>query len=293
MSKLRVHWPHTNADFASNLWTLCGRAAHDADHLAAEVAQVTCRGCQKRLALVEPPPPPFEPELLERARRGAHTLDDYGRRAIEDSKRAPSDGVRPWARSAEAAVKRYVRVHDEGAALRSTCDPSRANRVQTSSDPSLGGREHAAVEQVATVARALDAAEQLPMLISEACPCVTPRQARQLYLLLLVGRERAQPTRPGHHRQHRERVTMGALDLVEHVRIDHGLRLCHADRADCGVAGQDSCDAIAVHNIQKLRRLFTRVVEVALLESGEMEPRRPREGRRGWSPLGRVKGTNG
>ncbi|MGE0400827.1 MAG: hypothetical protein AB7T06_29215 [Kofleriaceae bacterium] len=284
---MKTHAPHPDAAMAANLWTLCGRYASNREHLAVERVGVTCRDCERLLGQAPEIAAPFEVEIIERERPGARGLDGYGARAIAASMRPPTDAVRPWATSAEAAVRRYCLVHDEGAALRSTCDPDRANRVQTSSDPSLGGREHAAVEHVATVTRALDAALELPLAISEACPTVTPRQARDVYLLFVCGRASYVPTRVGTKHLARRRAAMSARDVVLHLIEEHGLRLCHADAADC--QSEEACAAWSERNLYAIRSLFTRVVAAHLRESGELVAREaPARAARRWDPLAKV-----
>lgn len=268
MTRRRIHAPHPDLAKAALLWTLCNRFAHDEAHLASEPSPVTCSDCLRRLEAAEESPFGFQPGApVEGIRRGAHVLDAASVRAMA-RREVPPDAC-PWASSAEGAVRRYVQVRDEGASLRSTCDPSRANRVQTSSDPSLGGREHDSIERVASVAKALEHALRLPLAINAACPVVTPRQALDIYLLSVAGRRHRWDTRTGGKAWVWKRQEMSTECVVNELRDFHDLEVSH-------------------EQVRALRHLFSAVVADWLRETGELRgaerpaeergERRPRRG---------------
>lgn len=269
MTRRRIHAPHADLAKAALLWTFCDRFAHDEAHLASEPSPVTCSDCLRRLEAAEESPFGFQPGApVEGIRRGAHVLDAASVRAMA-RREAPPD-ARPWASSAEGAVRRYVQVRDEGASLRSTCDPSRANRVQTSSDPSLGGREHDSIERVASVAKALEHALRLPLAINAACPVVTPRQALDIYMLSVAGRRVRWCTRAaGGKAWVWERKSMSHACVVDWLRDEHHLE-------------------VSPEQVRALRHLFSGVVADWLRETGELRgaerpaeergERRPRRG---------------
>ena len=253
MTARRIHAPHPDLAKASLLFALCGGYAVDEEHMASEPTPVDCQLCLRRLEASDVSPFPFRPGVpVEGARRGAHELDAASMRAM--AWREAPEGVKPWASSADAAVRRYVQVKDEGAALRSTCDPARANRVQTSSDPSLGGREHDAIERVASVAMALEHATRFPMRISKACPVVTPDQALQVYLLAVAGRRSVWHTRTDSKAWVWKRKAMSDACVVEELAREHHLE-------------------VTSEQVRAIRYHFSGVVGEWLRSSGELRGR--------------------
>lgn len=235
---------------------------------------------EEQLGTTEPPPAAPEPAAEEHpARFGARDLDRAGRRAIAAAG-AEEDRptVRPWASSARAAVRALALVWDQGASLRSTCDPDRANRVQTSSDPSLGGREHDRIERVANVSRALDRAERdYPLALAEACGgLLTPSQARAVFEAREMGRARLD------HVAQYGRKLKGTFLRRDPVPLPTVVELA---REQLGVELQRRhVAAICAH--------FLGIVERDLVRSGEMrEPARPIARRRGFAadPAARIR----
>lgn len=134
-------------------------------------------------APTRPPEPPEERPAVF----GARHLSAAAEAALRDVQRE-RPVTRAWAGSAASAIRAWVASIDEGASLRSTSDPDRANRVQTSSDPSLGGREHDRIERFATVARAVGRSRDRVLALSVACPLLDPDQAVHVGLLAIAGR---------------------------------------------------------------------------------------------------------
>jgi len=207
---------------------------------------------------VAPPPAP--------AVFGARELSTTGRRALADAllehDTAPQ---RTWS-SVDAAVRAWVRMRDEGASMRSTSDPDRVSRVQTSNDPSLGGREHDAIERTATVASALDRAERwYPMRLAAACDLIDPHQARAIYLLSVAGVRSWRACRSG----------TTTLKGGCYVRVPISV----TDVADRSAAEYEQ--PITWRHVVALRQHFGGVVMDALVGSGEMKAPRVAEPRRG------------
>ena len=194
------------------------------------------------------------------ARFGTRHVDESGRRALEVTAEEPAATVRAWASSPANAIRAWALTRDHGASLRSTCDPDRAHRVQTSTDPSLGGREHDAIERVRNVSRALDRAEAEPLEISRACPLVTPRQARAIVLLKIAGEARIDRVavrgvkRKGTYAR-RDPLTASAVVLL--VREHLGLQVSERHVLD-----------LCSHVLDRVRR--------DLEASGELRARAPR-----------------
>lgn len=172
-------------------------------------------------------------------RIGARDLDAATRRAIAAARRdeAPIRRVR----SADSEASAYFRALIEGAALRSTTDPDRANRVQTSSDPSLGGREHDAIERHATTARALERASWREDALVAICSAVPARHARWVYALVVVGK----PIRKG-----------GWIDW--------------RSRSPEQIASEDLDARVSVGQVLDLAGYFRDAVRDALYASGEL-----------------------
>src|SRR5690606_11960713 len=195
-------------------------------------------------------------------------------RALEDSRRAREAPARLWP-SPEAAIRSYVMTRAEGASLRSTADPDRANRVQHSRDPSLGGREHAAVDRHATIARALSRAMDAPELC-ELSP-LSPKQALEAALLVIVGQGRREACKEGNGERKGKDALRWVGKLPEDVAREMGER-----------AG------VVVHTgqVEALRRHFVGAVREALLASGEMGTREePQREPRRWDVLARLRET--
>lgn len=212
------------------------------------------------------------------ARFGTTRLTVAGERALAAAKVERVDSPVRWS-SVDAAVRAWVRMRDEGASLRSTSDPDRANRVQTSTDPSLGGREHDAVEKTATVGRALIAATRhYPLDLSEACPVLEPEQCRSVYLLSVCGKARHDPILwgRGKRKQHYwHRVSQSVEMVAEEATSEYGV----------DVEGR---------HVIAIQRHFFGVILAALVASGEMRAPRGPEPRRGSFAAGpRVRGTSG
>ena len=256
----RNHAPSSDPERAAAGWTLCGDPA-------GNVADpVTCKRCLRKLAAMRS-------EIVDRSpytpKVGARHIDESTRAALE---RPPQKRYR-W-KNAAAAVRAYVRMRDEGASLRSTCDPDRANRVQVSRDASLGGREHDAIERCATVARALGLAMRYPLAITAACPVVTPRQALDIYLLALCGYGRRVEVhkRKGFHR--------------ERVRV--------SDEWAAQIASDRSGLEVTSAHVRAIRWHFDEIVRAELVASGEVAPAgaekpRKRRGSFGADPGGRLR----
>lgn len=141
-----------------------------------------CRRCARAYMPSEPPvdSTPYVPSI------GARELTARAAREIERSRRGEDPVERQWP-TAEAAVRSLMRMRLDGVSVRSTSDPSRAHRVQSSRDPSLGGREHARVDAHRTVSLALDRAEA-SLDVEHACPGLTRSQAIEVYVWRVVGR---------------------------------------------------------------------------------------------------------
>ena len=182
--------------------------------------------------------------------------------------------------SVAAAVRYYVSMRDEGASLGSTSNPDRAIRVQVNRDPSLGGREHDAIERYATVARSIGygdterpGALAMPLALSRACPLVTPDQAQQIYLLRVCGRDvRPQTAYRGSGERRKgtypTRYLMTVSEVVDRVRRDHAIRIEPWHVTD-----------VCAH--------FELIVGEALVASGEMNVvgRKARKERAVWDPV--------
>jgi hypothetical protein len=207
----------------------------------------------------------------EPARYGARDLTRTGRRAIEETRHAREEAGRQWP-TPYAAIRSYVHSRAEGASLRSTTDPARANRVQHSRDPSLGGREHAAVDRHRTVSLALSRA----MYALEGGP-VCGELALDAALLVLVGHAArvvcssvGGETRKGTHLVWRQRL---AEDAAREIGERAGVTV-HAGHVDAWA------------------RHFVDAVRTALLVSGEMGARREESRerpRRVWDPGARIR----
>lgn len=210
---------------------------------------------------VAPPPTP--------ARYGARELSRTAVRAIEDSRRARDAPPRLWP-SPEAAIRSYVMTRAEGASLRSTADPDRANRVQHHRDPSLGGREHAAVDRHVTVARALSRAMDAPEL-AELSP-LSPADALDAAILVIVGHGERAPCRTLSGTETKGRALVWTRRLPEDAAIEM------RERTGVSVTGAQ---------ISALVRHFTWAVRESLIASGEMGAGATR--RRGWDPTAKIR----
>lgn len=209
------------------------------------------------------------------ARFGARKMTAADRRAM-----LRTDDDRPvvaaWARSAAHAWRVLALVRDQGASLRSTCDPDRANRVQTSSDPSLGGREHDLIERVSNVSRAIDRATALPLAISRACPLVTPEQGEAIAWLRVTGRARI------------DRVAIyGRKQKGRYLRRDNVPieDVIAAARREMGVE-------LERRHVRELADHWLSIIERDLVASGELAPpARPIARRRGFAadPAARIR----
>jgi hypothetical protein len=252
--------------------------------IAASVGEATCVLCLRALRdalesgeesepFVAPPPTP--------ARYGARDLTRTARRALEDACAPREPEERRWP-TPEAAVRSYVRSRAEGASLRSTTDPDRANRVQSSRDPSLGGREHAAVDRHRTVAvaltRAMDSlAHELPHVP------LAPRPALEAYVMAIVGDGRWQPCRTASGREVKSLTLTWIRRLPEDV---------------ARIIGERFGATLHEAHVEALIRHFTHHVREALRASGELatvlteervEP--PRRPARVWDPMARLRAS--
>lgn len=265
-----MHMPSTNGGFAALGGTLC--------EVMGDVGEpVTCAECLRISGRADPLPEEQPAIGVEApAHFGARELSSTGRRALATAVEEQGRPKRRW-KYADDAVRDFVKMRDEGSSLRSTCDPDRANRVQVSTNPSLGGREHHAVEQVATVARALDQALGFVADIETACPHVSPEQARGIYLMSIVGRAVRSHTGLSKSPQKGwfwRRITMSEAEVADYCAE-------HLEQP------------IERHHVLALRRHFRAVVQDALIASGEMAaPRaaapRARRGSFGANPTGRI-----
>lgn len=141
----------------------------------------TCRRCARAYEPPEPPvdTAPYVPSI------GARQLSARAAREIERSRRGEDPVERQWP-TPEAAVRSLIRARVEGVSVRSTSDVQRT-RVQSSRDPSLGGREHARVDAHRTASLALDRAEA-SLDVAHTCPGLTAPQALEVYAWRVVGR---------------------------------------------------------------------------------------------------------
>jgi hypothetical protein len=227
--------------------TAAGRGAYRAllDEHAAELLD------EPSAAQPAHAPPPAEYP----ARVGARDLDASSRRVLQRGTEQPT--VRPWARTAAHAIIAWWESVREGASLRSTCDPDRANRVQTSADPSLGGREHDRIERLATVARAVSAARDRVLLLSEACPTLTAAQAHGLGLMLIVRRD-VEKVVPGRKATFASSVEFNEADALAFAREEWGAE-------------------VSRYEARAAKGVVLDVVRRALEASGELRPVRARE----------------
>ena len=269
----KLHAPHPDPMQAAPPLCLsaCGRPGTHADDPDA----VECLDCRRLLqragqarAAAEHVP---EYGVEVPARFGARELSATARRAVVASHTERSERPRRWP-SADAAARAYFRAVVEGASLRSTTDPDRANRVQTSSDPSLGGREHDAVERNATTARALWWAQWAPELAA-VCGDLEPQQALAVYAIVVAGKPVQAHTGP-QSAPLKGRYTKWVSVSPEQVADDLG-------------------DGWTREAVFDLCRHFRYAVQDALLASGELGRRTeagpaPRRGSFADNPLGRL-----
>lgn len=243
--------------------------------VADDASDATCRICLRRmLAAIESGEEvaPYTSPGPQAATYGARALSTTAYRAIAASRRERTPAARQWP-SPEAAVRSYVRHRAEGASLRSTSDPDRAGvRVQSSRDPSLGGREHLAVERHRTVAVALDRAAADVAALEHACPVLTPDQCRYVYLMRVTGEPISVPLRSG-NQELKSRVLEWRGRTHEHA----------AERASEAYGAQ-----VTERHVTLIVRHFSGVVRDALLASGEMGGLRRDEPRQ-WDPLARLR----
>lgn len=236
----------------------------------------TCRRCLRILAaivVVEAAEEPFAPAGPEAPIYGARELSRSGRHAIERSRRGEAPAARGWS-SAEAAVRSYVQGRAEGAPVRSTSDPDRAHRVQSSRDPSHGGRAHALVDRHRNVALALKRAALDVAALAHACPVLTAAECAEVYVLRVVGKAQRRPVRRGNE-QTKGRVLewlgRGGIETADEASERYGA-------------------AVTERHVQRIRRHFTDRVEAALVASGEMRaPTRAEREPRRWDPLRRLR----
>ena len=222
----------------------------------------------------EPSEPVDEPTTGP-ARFGTRALDASGRAALQHTAEV-QPAVRPWASSPQQAVRRWVSTRDHGASLRSTSDPDRANRVQTSKSPGDGGREHDAIERARNVSRAMDRAEADVAEIAIACPVLTPGEARAVVLLKVTG-----------------------MLTLDYVAIGGVKRKGRFERRDPLTAPQVVAlvrehlgRELTERHVHDLCSHFLAVVRRDLEASGEMRPRVQRDGaRRGFAtdPAARIR----
>lgn len=255
------------------VYSVCGWLAVD---LTTDRADVTCRLCQRWMR-ANPPRAPFVPGPPRPVRRGVTALTRTAERAIEQSVLGAERPGRGWP-TAEAAVRYWVSVRDEGVSMGSTANPDRAIRVQTNRNPARGGREHLSIERARNVGLALDAAEALAAELERACPVLTAVQCREVYLLRVAGKLSVRRT--GYEHAPRkglfgERLGMPGARVVEHVRERLG--------KECGLTER---------HVSLIRRHFTKIVTARLTASGEMvgEPAEHEEARGAqWDPLARLR----
>lgn len=231
----------------------------------------TCRRCAR---LYEPPEPAFERSGPYTVPRSTSALTDRGRRAIERSLRGEAPEGRYWP-TADAAIRACLTARAEGASVRSPSDMDRGHRVQSSRDPSQGGREHAQIDRLRNVSLALDRAAADVAALAYAAPTLTPEQAWAVMVWRIVGREvmRVVGLR-GQRRKGRVREWVG---MTGEAAAAEASELFGAE--------------VTERHVSRIVRHFRDRVREALERSGEM--RAPavveREERGGWDVLSRVR----
>lgn len=220
--------------------------------IALDVHAATCVRCLRALRAAPPEPPPFVPSGPHEPSYGARELTRAGRRIVERSRSGEEPEGRTWP-TAEAAVRSLLRARAEGVSVRSTSDPGRAHRVQSSRDPSIGGREHAIVDSHRTASLALDRA--IASLDCErTCPSLTVAQALEVYGWRILGREvhRVVGLR-GQARKDRVRdwIGMSGEETARHASEVYGVE-------------------VTERHVSRVVRHFSGAVRDALVASGEM-----------------------
>lgn len=246
-----THAPHPDEGLAALGGTLCGR-------FGALGAAVTCKLCAKRLAGDVLPEEALLAAIIgvEYAPRiGARRLEDVSRRALAEAQRAHDEPKRRVSNPDREAAA-YFRARIEGASLRSTTDPDRANRVQVSTTRPKGGREHAAIERHATAARALMRASWREEDIAAVWP-LPPAIGLQAYMFIVAGKPVQATTGSG------------------------GTYLKWVSRNAEMIAVEDLGRQVSTDQVLDVSSYFREEVRAALIASGEMRPRAARRGHRG------------
>lgn len=228
----------------------------------------TCRRCAR---LYEPS---FESTGPYAVPRATSTLSERGRRAIERSLRGEAPEARYWP-TADAAIRACLMARAEGASVRSTSDPGRAHRVQSSRDPSWGGREHARIDRLRNVSLALDRAAADVEALAHAAPTLTPEQAWEVMAWRIVGREvmRVVGLR-GQRRKGRVREWVGMTG-----------------EAAASEASELFSTEVTERQVSRIVRHFRERVRTALERSGEMRAPAVAERKEagGWDVLSKVR----
>lgn len=277
----KLHLRASTAD-ANLRVSLCGWMG---SRLTDDASEATCARCRRMAAhaileAIQAQPDELPSSLPYAPRYGARDVDCAGSREIERSRRGEAPEGRTWP-TPEAAVRAWVRDRAEGASVRSTSDPDRAHRVQSSRDPSLGGRDHATIDRHRNTALAIERASRDVASLLHAAPCLTPAQCLEVYVLRVVGRPVQRALR------------RGTADLRSRVTEWVGLRV--EDVAEH--ATERWAVEVTARHVALVTRYFSGAVREALVRSGELrqdarseaEVER-REGRaRRWDPSSRIR----